>query len=485
MADSIITKVGMNDSAFQAGVGRIKGGLSKLNRAFGLVGAGLSVGALATFARNSLQLADDLGTAAATIGVSTDFLQEFQYAAEQSGISTDKATMGLQRFTRRLAQAQAGTGELLPTLKQLGIAMFDQEGRARSSEEVLGDFADALKNIQDPQAQLLAGFKAFDSEGAQLIAMLKNGSKGLEELRAQAHEAGVVLDEELIRDLDKSDKALKRIGRRAKIEFAKFMSASVRAFKISQRMAEDFFTSMFLKSKQFASIFINLGTGNFVQAAMLAKEFKFEVEDITDSYENAVSEVDSLLKKENELLDIEERRRIAIQNQTKAMQAQMEAAKKVADAEASLKTAKEDRSKLSVKDLAALDNDTTSDPILKKLNEQIAFAKAGLDPTGKQQFINPQFEKAKLGADRIAAFEKLGQALAEQGNTARSQRAFAQADKLRAANPFLKSSEQNPFKVQMKQLEAAKKQLDEAKALNHAAAPNGTGLSVVPKMPNT
>lgn len=485
MADSIITKVGMNDSAFHAGVGRINGGLNKLNRAFGLMGAGLSVGALATFARSSLQLADDLGTAASTIGVSTDFLQEFQYAAEQSGISTDKATMGLQRFTRRLAQAQAGTGELLPTLKQLGIAMFDQEGRARSSEEVLSDFADALKNIQDPQAQLLAGFKAFDSEGAQLIAMLKNGSKGLDELRAQAHEAGVVLESEMVKELDATDKSLKRFGRQAKIQFARFTGAAVRAFKIGQKFAENMFDQIFRRIPILQAALGKALKLDFSGAAEELKKLKGVTKPIAELWDEAVNGVDKQLKKEKELLSIEERRRVAIENQTKAMQSQIAAKKKVAEAEASLKTAKQDRSKFSVKDLAALDNDTSSDPILRKINEQIAFAKAGLDPTGKQQFNNPQFEKAKLGADRIAAFEKLGQALAEQGNFGRSQRAFAQADKLRAANPFLKSSEQNPFKVQMKQLEAAKQQLAEAKKMNDAAAPNGVGFSVVPKMPNT
>jgi hypothetical protein len=479
MANSIIVKAGLNDSAFHAGMGRMQAGALKLKNALGGMGAALSVGALVAMGRSTLQTADDISTAAATIGVSTDYLQEFQYAAEQSGIGIEKASTGLQRFARRLAQAQQGSGELLPTLKQMSVAMFDQAGNARSSEEVMNDFADSLMSIKDPQAQLLAGFNAFGREGAAMIVMLKGGSAGLNDLRKQAHAAGAVLDADLISELDGVDKALKRIGRGARIKFAEFAGAAIKAFKFASKFAEKFFDQFFARLPIMIATFKKLLKLDFKGAAAEFEKRKAVTKSINQLLVETSNETEKQISKEKELNKLAESRKIAAQQQVKALEAQSKAQDKLNNAESNLKTAKQDRSKFTVKELAGLDNDNAAgDPILKKLNEQIANAQAGLTSDGKKEFKSSQFEAAKLLADKISGFESLAEALKQQGNFKRSQSALAQADRLREQNPFLKSNEQNPFKMQQEQLKAAKEQLKIANEAFKRAGPNGAGDKV-------
>ena len=103
-----------------------------------------------------------------------------------------------------------------------------------------------------------------------------------------------------------------------------------------------------------------------------------------------------------------------------------------------------------------------TNPHLQRLRKQLEFAEKGLSPTGGR-FINKEFERSKLLGEKASVAERLGEALARQGLTQRSQRAFALADQLRKMTPHLKSAERDPFKVMTDQLQAAKDSLEELK----------------------
>jgi hypothetical protein len=49
---------------------------------------------------------------------------------------------------------------------RMGIALRDQSGSLRRSEDLLGDIADALARIEDPAERVRLAFKLFDSEGS-------------------------------------------------------------------------------------------------------------------------------------------------------------------------------------------------------------------------------------------------------------------------------------------------------------------------------
>ena len=175
------------------------------------------VAGFTAMAKSAIELGSRLDDTAKKLSVTTDFLQEFGFAARETGVKTTAAEMGLQRFTRRLAEAQMGKGELLPVLEQYNIALTDSEGRARSAEEVLRDYADTVKNALSPQEQLRLAFKAFDSEGAGLVTVLKNGAEGLDEWSSAAKKAGQVMSEETIATLAEAENRIERMTTRMTI----------------------------------------------------------------------------------------------------------------------------------------------------------------------------------------------------------------------------------------------------------------------------
>ena len=181
--------------------------MKKLAGAFAGV---VAVRQLVQFGKESLQLADDIGKVADKLGVTTDFLQRMQFAAEQTGIATNTLNMGLQRFTRRVAEARNGTGEAKAALEQLGIALNDSEGNARSIEDVLADVSDGLANTADSGEKVRLAFKFFDSEGVALVSTLGEGSEALKLLTESA--TGVI-PEQTIRDAERFNDAMNRIQR--------------------------------------------------------------------------------------------------------------------------------------------------------------------------------------------------------------------------------------------------------------------------------
>ena len=161
--------------------------------------AAAAVAGFAAASKQAIAHADKIAKTADKIGVGVESLQEYQYAAGRAGVSTEKFNMGLQRFTRRMAEAQQGQGVLKKELDALGISVRNADGSLRGTEEVLNDYADAIKNASTPQERLRLAFKAFDSEGAALVNMFRDGSEGMNEMRDQAVKLGLVMDEQTAR----------------------------------------------------------------------------------------------------------------------------------------------------------------------------------------------------------------------------------------------------------------------------------------------
>jgi hypothetical protein len=95
----------------------------------------------------SISAADANGKTADKIGVGVEALQELRFAAKASGIEQQTLDMALQRFTCRAAEAAQGIGEAKDALAQMGIALRDQSGNLRRSEDLLGDVADAFAGL--------------------------------------------------------------------------------------------------------------------------------------------------------------------------------------------------------------------------------------------------------------------------------------------------------------------------------------------------
>lgn len=183
------------------GAGKVLGGFVAIAKAATFALIGLSAAFTALVFRQAA-IIDRIGKVAKVTGVAAETLQRFGFAAELAGVSTDQAQVALRRFSRRLGEAQKNTGELSPTLKRLGIDLKDSNGEFKTAEEVLFDLADAIQDTEGSSERLAIAFKAFDSEGAELVSVLAQGSDAMRALFDEADSLGAVLSGSAIRGVE-------------------------------------------------------------------------------------------------------------------------------------------------------------------------------------------------------------------------------------------------------------------------------------------
>ena len=212
--DSINKRANSVKSAL-GGIGSVAG---KAAGAFGktAVAATAAATAFGFLAKKNLDVLDSLGKTATKLGVSTRFLSEFGFVANQAGLSTDQFQTGLQRFIRRLGQAQQGSGELLKPLKQLGINMQDSNGNFRSGTEVFQEFLTKLDGTTNNAQKLALAMGAFDTEGVAFINIAGLGAQEIAKLRREVELAGGSIDERLTAAAAAANDALGRLALRGK-----------------------------------------------------------------------------------------------------------------------------------------------------------------------------------------------------------------------------------------------------------------------------
>lgn len=200
----VLTAVDKTKRAF----GSVRGGLTKVKSAvMSLQGALLALGAGAVFSKISKDI-DNLGKTSAKLGIAAKDLEALRYAASFAGVETRTLDMAMQRFTRRLAEARKGTGEAKSALQEMGIALTNADGSARSQVEVLNDVADSFSAIVDPSDKVRLAFKLFDAEGVSMVNMLEQGSTALSNITQQFNDFGLSLNDEQIKQVEKTNDRL-------------------------------------------------------------------------------------------------------------------------------------------------------------------------------------------------------------------------------------------------------------------------------------
>ena len=82
---------------------QIGGDATGFNRTLGsirnMIAGAFTVGAVAQLARKTMEYADNVGEMSSRLGVGTDALQEWIYAAKQAGADAEKLTTFIERLT--------------------------------------------------------------------------------------------------------------------------------------------------------------------------------------------------------------------------------------------------------------------------------------------------------------------------------------------------------------------------------------------------
>jgi len=191
MGLNLQARVGLDGSGFEAGLMRLQRSVSNFKT---IAGTAFGVFGIQQAIQKTLEYADSMVDLANRIGVTTEAMQEFAFAAEQSGTSTDKFV----RFAETLAKNRK-TKEGDAALGQLGVA------NVGTTDNLIMAIAQSVRGKS--QASIINPLSAVGGRGAgEMINMLQGN---LEELRKQANELGIVIDKQTLVSLKAANDQLK------------------------------------------------------------------------------------------------------------------------------------------------------------------------------------------------------------------------------------------------------------------------------------
>ncbi|MBR5990946.1 MAG: phage tail protein [Bacilli bacterium] len=182
-------------------LGAIAGGIAAaLAVAFAAVSAAaIKAGkSLIEMTKEGASYADNIITQSTVIGIATDKLQEYAYAAELVDVSLDTLTGSMKKNIMSMKSAASGSASYSGAYEKLGISVKDANGNLRDSETVYWELIEALGEIENDTERDALAMTLLGKSAQDLNPLIETGSKKMQELAKEAHQAGYVLSDELL-----------------------------------------------------------------------------------------------------------------------------------------------------------------------------------------------------------------------------------------------------------------------------------------------
>lgn len=145
------------------------------------------------------QAGDGLDKMSARLGISAVKLQEWSFAATHAGAAPEDLEDALKDLSEKIAEVAGGdTGDAAQLFSALGISVKDASGKIRPASDIFEEVADAIQRNEDPALRTKMAMVLMGDSGRKLIPMLSGGAQGLDDMAKQAHDLGLVMNEDAV-----------------------------------------------------------------------------------------------------------------------------------------------------------------------------------------------------------------------------------------------------------------------------------------------
>jgi hypothetical protein len=192
---------------------------------------GMTDDARASEAVRLRRLGASIDDTAQRLGVGSDELQAFQYAAKLSGASIEDANTGLKFFQKNLGEAADKGGDAAAAFSKLGVNIRDGNGNVGETLDLLSGVAEGFSRLKTPAEKTTVAMQLFGRGGAALIPLLNQGQAGVKQLYAEFQRLGGGLDQSTIKALAEADDELDRLDFATKGLKGQLVAALVPALK--------------------------------------------------------------------------------------------------------------------------------------------------------------------------------------------------------------------------------------------------------------
>ncbi len=171
------TSVGRFAQSAKKDIENISKQFDKLQSSISGVKGVLSVAGIALLTKRTLESADAIEKLSQKLGLTTDEIQKYEYAAKQSGATNEDLQTSFNYLNKLIAEGKVPYHTL---------------------NEGLLDIANRMQNASTGAQRAKIAFDTFGKSGISLIPMLLQGAAGIKRLGEEAVRIGAVLPEDVI-----------------------------------------------------------------------------------------------------------------------------------------------------------------------------------------------------------------------------------------------------------------------------------------------
>lgn len=178
--------------------------------AIGTAFVGAAAGAF-KLASDAGKLADDLITMSNQTGISTDKLQELEYAARFVDVPLETMTKGLAKVTKAIGESAKAGQDYIQIADGVTVAIKDSNGQLKSSEDIFYASIDALGQMTNETERDIAAQELFGKSFQEINPLIKAGSSELVTLAEEARNVGTVLSEDTLEAAGLFDDSMEKL----------------------------------------------------------------------------------------------------------------------------------------------------------------------------------------------------------------------------------------------------------------------------------
>lgn len=148
-------------------------------QAVATVAVGSAAVGLAYVAREAGNAAREIRNTAEAFGFASNELMAWQTVAESAGVQAEQFRAVMGAFSRQATTA-ASNPALKRAFEEIGVALEDAQGNARSTNDVLRDTLVGLSQMENPTQRAALAMQLLGEQGARLIPAFEDGGAALD-----------------------------------------------------------------------------------------------------------------------------------------------------------------------------------------------------------------------------------------------------------------------------------------------------------------
>lgn len=158
----------------------------------------VSLDAIITQVKGLTEAFDRLGSRAATLGTSTEWLQAFEYAMASASVKIDEGYKALDKFTRLVGEGAQGNKAAVETLDRLGLKIFDVNKQVRPVSDLFGEAAAKIAGMTAGAEKNTLAVQAMGKTATLVVPALEAVGRGSDAMIKAGEKAGAIVSRESV-----------------------------------------------------------------------------------------------------------------------------------------------------------------------------------------------------------------------------------------------------------------------------------------------